>query len=119
MKKREQDGTYGSRPESTKKCRDKRKTLQAQIEEDLMKTIEKVFVLEQERAQLLSTIAKQQVLNFPFHIAIYRKNDIYSKFRFEEHSKAFDVLQQEHRAIQVMMKEFFWKTIRHTSTRQS
>jgi len=73
MKKREQDGTYGSRPESSKRCRDKQKTLQAQIEEDLMKTIEKVFVLEQERAQLLSTIAKQQVLYFPFYIAIYRK----------------------------------------------
>lgn len=73
MKKRDQDGTYGSRPESSKKYREKRKTLQAQIEEDLSKMIEKVLVLEQERVQLLSMVAKQQVLYFPCHIVIYRK----------------------------------------------
>ena len=73
MKKREQDGKYGSRAESSKKYRANRKTLQAQIEEDLSKTIEKVFALEQERAQLLSKIGNQQVWYFPLHIAIYRK----------------------------------------------
>ena len=109
MKKREQDCAYRSRAESSKKYRANRKTLQAQIEEDLSKTIEKVFVLKQERAQILSTIVKQQVLYFPLHIAIYRKNDMGWKFRLEEHSKAFDALQQEHRDAQVMMLEFFGK----------